>query len=415
MLQLLYNLGVRIYGLGVYLASLWIKKAYLWKQGRKQWREILKTQQQKVHQAIWFHAASSGEFEQAKPIIQWLKNQYPHQNILVTFFSPSGYELCKNYALVDFITYLPSDTPQNANDFLDIVQPKMAIFIKYEFWLNFLFAIRKKKIPCLLISGIFRKNSPFFQGVLKKLYQKALNSYTHIFVQNQESYENLKPYCELSKITLAGDTRFDRVIEICENWEAIKEIESYLPAKPIFMFGSSWPADELWAKKLYNLLPNWNFVLVPHEISELHNQQLRSLFPDAIFYSDIVKNAQTKPKRVLVIDKMGWLSRLYHYADAVWIGGGFGVGIHNTLEAAVYGKPIFFGPNYHKFHEAYGLIKVGAAVPVKTDKDIPYIIQFLSHQKQYKQSGDAAKNYVYSKQGATKKITHWIQNFLIQS
>ncbi len=405
----LYNLGVKLYGLGIYAASPWIKKAHLWIQGRKNWKENLSNNAFKYQNAIWFHAASSGEFEQAKPIMEWIKTHFPHQKILVTFFSPSGYELCKNYKHADFITYLPLDTPQNAKDFLEIVQPKMAVFIKYEFWLNFLLEIKIRNIPCILISGVFRENSPFFKGSLKGLYQNALVSYNHIFVQDQNSFENLKNKCNYQNVTLAGDTRFDRVIQIFEHWKPVTEIENYLPKKPILMLGSSWLADEIWFQKIYSNLPDWTFVIVPHEISKNHNQKLKELFPEAVFYSSIENNQELEVQKVLIIDKMGWLSRLYYYADAVWIGGGFGVGIHNTLEAAVYGKPIFFGPNHTKFHEAIGLMKNQAAFPIQKDTKIDEIVKMLQDKEKLKLAGEASQKYVYAHQGATPKIIEWIK------
>lgn len=414
MQHFLYNLGVKVYGLGIYIASFWIKKAQLWIQGRKNWKENLRLNTFKFQNSIWFHAASSGEFEQAKPIIEWIKIYYPHQKILVSFFSPSGYELCKNYKNADFITYLPLDTPQNTKDFLDIVQPQMAVFIKYEFWLNFLFEIHNRNVPCILISGIFRNNSPFFKGILKNLYQKSLKTYNQIFVQDYNSFENLKNKCNYTNVTIAGDTRFDRVVQIFENWKPIIEIENYLPQKPILMLGSSWLPDEIWFQKIYFHLPNWSLVIVPHEISEGHNQKLKELFPDAVFYSSIEKNPALQVQRVLIIDKMGWLSRLYYYADAVWIGGGFGVGIHNTLEAAVYGKPIFFGPNHKKFYEALGLIQNKAAFPVNKNTSIKEILSILEDKEKLKFAGEAAQEYVFSNQGATQKVIEWIKNYMVK-
>lgn len=412
-LNFFYNLGVKAYGLGIHVASGWIKKADLWKKGRKNWQDFLRAQSNKIQNSIWFHAASSGEFEQAKPIIEWIKQNYPHKKIFVTFFSPSGYELCKNYALADFVTYLPLDTPRNAKLFIEIVQPKMAIFVKYEFWLNFLLEIKRKNIPCLLISGIFRENSPFFKGIFKTLYQKALNAYNHIFVQDKESYERLKKILKDEKITCAGDTRFDRVIHIRKNWKPVLEIEKFLPSKPIFMLGSSWLPDEIWFQKLYPLLPEWFFVIVPHEISVNHLQKIQQLFPEAVFYSSLEKNPTLNVNRVLVIDKIGWLSKLYHYADAVWIGGGFGVGIHNTLEAAVYGKPLFFGPNHLKFHEAIALINQKAAFSVNSSTNPQEIVNFLKDKEKINSSGKAAEKYVFENQGATEKITNWLKNHFL--
>jgi len=412
MQNFLYNLGIKLYGFLILVASLWIKKAKLWVNGRKNWNQNLKNHSDKVQNSVWFHAASTGEFEQAKPIIEWIKMNYPNQKIFVTFFSPSGYEIFKNYSLADFISYLPLDTTQNAKEFLEIVQPQIAIFIKYEFWLNFLFEIKRKNIPCLLICGIFRDDSPFFNGFLKSLYQNALKSYTHVFVQDKNSYQKIIKYLNPLNVTISGDTRFDRVIKIRENWKPVYEIEQFLPKKPILMVGSSWLPDEIWIQKLMPLIPEWNFVMIPHEISDIHNQKLKELFKTALFYSDIKKNPNLKVDRILVIDKIGWLSRLYYYADAVWIGGGFGAGIHNTLEAAVYGKPILFGPNHKKFHEALGLIAVGAAFPVEKSTPPEKIVHFIKQNINF--SIHASEKYVYENQGATKKITHWIKNNILK-
>lgn len=409
MLKFIYDLGVRLYGISILIASIWLKKAKLWIHGRTNWKQNLKDNIEKLSNPVWFHAASSGEFEQAKPIIEWIKENYPTQKILVTFFSPSGYELSKKYSLADLITYLPLDTPQNAKDFLTITQPKMAIFIKYEFWLNFLFEIQKRKIPCFLVCGIFRENSPFFKGILKTLFQRALNAYNQIFVQDKLSFELLKNVFDTAKITVAGDTRFDRVIKIQKNWKPVIEVEKYLPPKPILMLGSSWYPDEIWLKKIIPLLPEWHFVIVPHEISAEHNQKLKKIFLEAVFFSELENNEPSKYK-ILIIDKMGWLSRLYNYADAVWIGGGFGKGIHNTLEAAVYGKPIFFGPNYKKFHEAFGLIEYGAAFPVHANTSPTEIVHFLRENIQH--ASHSAKKYVIENQGSTEKIVKYLKNYL---
>ncbi|GIV43614.1 MAG: hypothetical protein KatS3mg035_0737 [Bacteroidia bacterium] len=247
------------------------------------------------------------------------------------------------------------------------------------------------------------------------MYQKALNAYSHIFVQDKQSLENLKKYCHFDNVSLAGDTRFDRVIQIYETWKPVTEIEPYLPPKPILMLGSSWPPDEVWIQKIYSLLPNWSFVVVPHEISGGHNQKLKELFPDSVFYSSIEKNPNLQVHRVLVIDKIGWLSRLYYYADAVWIGGGFGVGIHNTLEAAVYGKPIFFGPNHKKFHEALGLIQNQAALAVDKNTSIEKVVSFLQDKTKIHDYGQSAQNYVYSHKGATQKIIEWLKENIFYS
>lgn len=409
--QLLYNLGVNAYHLAVHLAQPFVPKAKAWVQGRNQWHE--KMQNSALQGCIWFHAASSGEFEQAKPIIEWLKKHYPEQKIVATFFSPSGYELCKNYKHLDAAFYLPMDTPQNAKKFIQILQPQLAIFIKYEFWLNMLTELHEQQVPVILVSAIFRPKSLMFQGPLKKLYQQKLATYAHVFLQDEASYKLLVNYLPQERLTVSGDTRFDRVLQIYNTWQPLQEVEAFLPSKPILMVGSSWEADEQLVQQLLTYLPEWQCVIIPHELTPAHLTSIKNRFSDTVFYTSWVKEG--KPvitSRVRVIDTMGWLSRLYAYADACWIGGGFGKSIHNTLEAAVYGKPLLFGPKHHKFKEAKDLLQIGAAFCIHDKSILSAAAQWLNNEQLRLQNGYKAQNYVLENKGATATITEWLHHFL---
>lgn len=407
-MRFLYNLGIFFYNLMLHLAAYFNSKAKLWVNGRKNiFDNLHHSFPKKKAITIWIHSASLGEFEQGRPLIERIKQDYPHIKILLTFFSPSGYEIRKNYPLADYIFYLPIDSSSNAKKFIEITKPDLAIFIKYEFWYNYLHELEKKQVPVLFISSIFRPNQHFFK-FYGSWFVNHLKNISHFFVQNQQSMDLLAKI-GVDQVTLAGDTRFDRVAGIAEQVKPNLLVEAFKGGANLFLAGSSWPEDEKRFAPLQKDFHELKFIIAPHLIDSNHISTIQSLFENAILYSEAtLENVQNY--QVLIIDNMGMLSSLYQYADFALIGGGFGVGIHNTLEAATFGMPIFIGPNYHKFQEAKDLLNEGVAFVFKdyhTLKDLIFKVEVNSEE--YSRIVQASKDYVHSKTGAThlilKKIT----------
>jgi len=403
----IYNIGIGMYGLLLKLVAPFNAKAKLFVNGRKNlFLEILQKIDGK-EQSIWFHFASLGEFEQGRPVLEATKLIYPAQKIIVTFFSPSGYEIRKNYALAD-VFYLPLDTAKNARKFIDIINPKFAVFTKYEFWYHYFNTLHQKEIPLYLISGIFRPEQVFFKWY-GKFYKDILTNVSHFFVQNEQSI-NLLNQIGLNNVSLSGDTRFDRVYENSINPKHIAEIDSFCVNKPVFIAGSSWPDDEKLLVKLAEVNKDWKIIIAPHEIGEQHILALEKLFPNAIKFStlkmELARNsAYLATAQVLIIDNIGLLSSLYQYAKIAYIGGGFGAGIHNTLEAAAFGLPVIFGPKFSKFQEAKDLIAIGAAKSITSADELMDAFDAFKHNEN---AATAAKNYVTTKKGATKMIIDYI-------
>ncbi len=356
---------------------------------------------------IWIHAASVGEFEQARPLIERLRKQKPEQKIILTFFSPSGYEMHKDYDKVDKVFYLPFATHKNACAFIDAIQPKTAVFVKYEFWKPYLRELHQRNIPTYLISAIFRPGQLFFLP-WGKPYKRLLFYFTHLYVQDQDSLLLLNKH-GINNVSVAGDTRFDRVKNISQLTRKIPQMEVFVQPRMleqekrhIIVAGSTWQPDEQLLAKYIDERDDVQLVLVPHEINDEHLQYIFQLFNGRyVLYSQANKH-NLATARVLVVDLMGLLSRLYKYADIAYVGGGFGVGIHNTLEAAVYGIPVAFGPNYHKFREAKGLIKSGAALSVKNYRQLKDGLDRMIADKDT--MGQAATAYIKSEIGATERI-----------
>jgi len=354
---------------------------------------------------IWFHAASLGEFEQGRPVIEHFRNQHPDWKILLTFFSPSGYEIRKHYAQADCIVYLPFDTPKHAKNFIKLVQPQIAIFIKYEFWYNYLNALEKQHVRTFFVSTIFRPSQYFF-----KWYggwpRKQLRAVEHFFVQNQESEDLLKSI-GFTNITISGDTRFDRVSEILQTKKSFPIIETFKGDKKLLVVGSSWLADERLICDAISKFPNFKFLFVPHEIDEAHLQKLERLISQpSLRYSAVETHGRASLQidnfGVMIVDQIGFLSQLYQYADIAYIGGGFEKGgIHNILEAAVFGIPILFGPNYQKFQEAHDLIALGAAKSISTTDE--FVIETYGRVSLSELPTNVA-DYVNQKTGATSII-----------
>lgn len=406
---MLYSLSIHLYVAAIRSASFWNAKARAWVEGRKDWQSGLQAIRKKAEDRpiVWIHCASLGEFEQGRPVIEALRSQYPGSYIVLTFFSPSGYEVRKDYPMADAVCYLPADTPANARFFVRTLKPALAIFVKYEYWLNLLAQLKARQVPVLLISAIFRENQVFFSWY-GKAWRKALFGISHFFLQDRDSADRLEEL-GIHHHTVAGDTRFDRVLQLASAFTEIPEIAAFCGSQQVLVAGSTWPEDEAVIAACLRTRPELKCIIAPHEIHAAHLDHILDLMPDAIRFSAWKKEA-SPAARVMVIDNIGMLSRLYHYATITYIGGGFGKGIHNTLEAAVYGKPVLFGPNYQKFREAKDLIREGAAWSTpKEEEMISNIQELLDQPDLLERSGFAAGTYVRSQAGATQKILHYIQ------
>ena len=353
---------------------------------------------------VWIHAASLGEFEQGRPVIERIKRDMPDASVVVTFFSPSGYEIRKNYPLADHIFYLPSDTPANVRRFIDAVRPDVAIFIKYEFWLNYLNELHCRAIPTYLISAIFRPTQVHFRP-WGKMWRRALECYNTIFVQDKASKSLLEGVGYMHTV-VAGDTRFDRVAEIARNAKRIPIIEQFTKGAPLFVAGSTWGKDEELLIELINAHPDIRFVVAPHEMNEARMQHLEhSIHSGVIRYTQTDETSDFSLTQVLILDTIGILSSAYGYARWAYIGGGFGVGIHNTLEAATFGLPIAFGPNYHKFREARELIECGAAVSITSAAELKvWFAPLKADGAPLQKASSSARNYTKEHCGATETI-----------
>ena len=407
-----YNIFLLLYRTGIRIASLWNKKARLWLDGRKnifdRLSAELRTQDSKI---IWFHCSSLGEFEQGRPVMENLRKHLAtgETQFLLTFFPPSGYEIRKNYKGVDWVFYLPLDSKKNAKAFFDIVNPEFAVFVKYDYWYYYLNECKKRKTPLLLVSGIFRQDQPFFRWY-GNLHRNMLNCFTHFFVQDKESLQLLLSI-NINNATVAGDTRFDRVSEIAENFTPIEEIEKFCNSSSVLVAGSTWPEDEKLIKDATANFPDLKVIIAPHEIHKEHIDQLKTIFPNAVLHSQLkARSSQSIISNRLIIDNIGMLSKLYHYATIAYVGGGFNKGIHNTLEVAVYGKPVLFGPNYKKFKEAIGLIETGGGICISSSNELSVILQkFISHKSELELSSKNSFDFVKQNKGATEKILHYIE------
>jgi len=405
-MSLVYLLGIKIFYFLVLIASLFNKKAQLWIEGRKNWKINLKSKLGENEKIVWFHCASLGEFEQGRPVIEVFKDKYPEYKILISFFSPSGYEIRKNYEKADYIIYLPLDTPGNAKYLMDIVNPQMVFFVKYEFWYFFIREIGKRKIPLYLVSGIFRENQRFFRryGINSR---KMLSYFTHFFVQNQVS-KSLLNQIGLNNVSITGDTRFDRVYSIATNSKDLPLIEKFGNNNLVLVAGSTWPPDEdLLIQYMNNNKGRLKLIIAPHEIHTQHVESIeRKINPDikTLRYSE-ANESNVEATDILIIDAIGFLSSIYKYGHMAYIGGGFGKGIHNTLEAATFGLPVLFGPNYGKFQEAIDLVELGGAKVIDKLQTLEQILnQLLENTSKTGNIGIIAKQYVEDKRGATQGI-----------
>jgi 3-deoxy-D-manno-octulosonic-acid transferase len=466
----IYNIFLIIYSIGIRITAIWNPKARKWLNGRKDvWTELEGIGRQKAgnsraeargpkpaagsrkaamgstmaeggaqnaeeaqsaltanHPLVWIHCSSLGEFEQGRPVLEAIKQQYPTARILLTFFSPSGYEVRKNSSGADYVMYLPMDSKANARKFINIVQPDLVIWIKYEYWYYYLTELKKKHIPLLLVSGIFRKDQPFFKWY-GRLHWYMLESFNHLFVQTSNSKQLLGTIGFTNNVTISGDTRFDRVVQIAEQFKPIDLIERFCGDNDVVVAGSTWPEDEEELDHYANTHPEIKFIIAPHEIDEDHLKEIERLFKHTIRFSKLPSRLpsesdapvpiprnrplSTPAANTLIIDNIGMLSKLYKYATITYIGGGFGDdGVHNVLEAAVYGKPVVFGPVYDKYIEAVELVEQGGAFVINTALELEKTFDdLLTDTNAYQAGSEAARNYVYNNKGATDRIMQFIQ------
>lgn len=446
-MKVLYHISILLYGLAIRLASLWKEKARQWVDGRRDWQGKLRSGIRPGDRTIWVHCSSAGEFEQGKPIIEELKKDYPHHRVLISFFSPSGYNTAGKYPHADLACYLPLDTPRNAESFIELVKPELVVFIKYEFWYHHLHAAARRGIPILLASAVFREDQIFFKPI-GRFFRRMLFLFRHIFVQDAASLDLLRAH-GISHCSTGGDTRFDRVSAIAAAFQPLPLIASFTSGAPTLVAGSTWKDDEVMLKKALEDLPRLKLVLAPHEIDSGHLKEVGEIFEEVLVYSEMstvhgprstedsiqgesfydsnahenslqttenVNNNDSSVDRgpwtvdCLLINNVGMLSRLYFYSDVSFVGGGFTKdGIHNILEAAVYGKPVVFGPNYGKYREARELVAEGGAFSVNNAEELAACLRMLIEPGAMQKAGEIARNYVQKNTGATAGILQFIQ------
>ncbi len=399
----MYELIICLYTLGVAVASLFNPKARkMWRGGREAFR-VLRDKVDGGQRYVWFHAASLGEFEQGRPIIERLRAEHPEYKILLTFFSPSGYEVRKNYEGADIVCYLPLDTYFSARKFLNLVHPEMAFFIKYEFWWNYLHILKRRGVPVYSVSSIFREGQVFFRWYGRS-YRRVLKCFTRFFVQNDES-KRLLATLGIANVEITGDTRFDRVLQIKRQAKKLPLVEAFKQDCKVFVAGSSWPPDEDIFIKYFNDHRDWKLIIAPHVIGDDHIRQIvGKLSRTAVRYTEATEESVGKAD-CLIIDCFGLLSSIYGYGDVAYVGGGFGVGIHNVLEAAVWGMPVIFGPNNKRFQEAQDLLASGGGREVDSYSQFEAVMNtYVTDASAIEEDGLKAAGYVAATAGATDKI-----------
>lgn len=382
----------------------------MWVKGREKIFEQMRKTIDTSHPLVWMHCASLGEFEQGRPLLGQIRKHFSHYKILLTFFSPSGYEVRKNYEGADYVFYLPADNNENAKKFLETAKPKLILFVKYEFWYYYLYEAKKRNIPLLLVSGIFRKNQPFFKKY-GQFHRSMLSCFRHFFLQNKESLSLLIHIGFAKNAIVSGDTRFDRVIEIAQQFTPIEKIERFCAGFNVIVAGSTWSEDDKKLAVYANKKENIRFIIAPHDVGSQRVNECLQLYKNAVLFSKIADAKMPENINTIIIDNVGMLSSLYKYATISFVGGGFGKeGVHNVLEAAVYGKPVVFGPVYDKYIEAVELVACGGGITIKTHEELEAKFnELLKKEDYYKIACKAASGYVYSRQGATKRIMQFIQ------
>ena len=411
----MYSLAIHFYAFIIALISPFHKKARIMRLGQWKTNSILREKIDRNAKYIWFHASSLGEFEQGRPMMEKIKAEHPEYKILLTFFSPSGYEVRKNYNGADVICYLPFDTPYRVKKFLNLANPSIAVFIKYEFWGNYLQELKHRNIPVYIISSIFRRDQLFFQW-FGYPYRKMLYCFTHLFVQDDRSAALLKEF-GITNVTVTGDTRFDRVLDVRNQARELSPVEHFVceggkEKRLTLVAGSSWPQDEEILIPYFNEHPEMKPIIAPHEIHREHLMYIESLLKrPSVRLSDVFNDQSlAEGKDCLIVDSFGLLSSIYRYGTIAYIGGGFGAGIHNTLEAAVYGIPVLFGPKYHKFKEAKDLIKVGGGFSVSDKQSFcEKMDELLTYHEVLEAAGESAGQFVNGNAGATDKILRIIK------
>lgn len=413
----LYNIFLALYSFGIRVYALFNGKAAKWVAGRKDWERKLQTALKPGEKRIWIHCSSLGEFEQGRPLIEALKKKYPGYKIVLTFFSPSGYEACGNYRQTDYIFYLPMDGKANARAFIAAIQPSLAIFVKYEFWYYYLYQLHEQKIPTIIVSAAFRKEQVFFKWY-GDFFRRMLSYFDFIFVQDEASKMLLQQMGVTEHVFISGDTRYDRVAAIAENIKPIAKAEAFKQNNKILIAGSTWPGDEEILKDCIDILPaDWKLIIAPHEVDVAHTEQVQQLFPGiSVRFSQLSETNTGADKKVLIIDNIGMLSSLYDYGTIGYVGGGFQKGgIHNVLEPAIFGLPVIFGPVYEKFVEAVALARQEYAFPVANAAACKEILNKLIADKEfYIHIHHAVKAFMQQQIGATGIILdhiderHWL-------
>lgn len=412
-MNFIYNLSIFFYSILIKLAAPFNLKAGQILKGRQRVYAELPNKIKHDLPIIWVHCASLGEFEQGRPLIEAIKKQHPQYQIFLTFFSPSGYEIRKNYELANYIYYLPADTKSNAQKLIELVNPEFVFFVKYEFWFHYIQELKKQNIPLYLVSGIFRENQLFFKNApWGKWYRKMLFGFEHFFVQDEQSVK-LLARIGINNVTKAGDTRFDRVAEIARNGKDIPLVEKFRGNSQLVVAGSTWKPDEDLLIEYIHAHPEIKFVIAPHETKKGNIDRLISQLKTPVICYTEATNESVMNKQVLLVDTIGLLSSVYKYADLAYIGGGFGVGIHNTLEAAIFGMPIVFGPNYLRFNEATTMVKLGIAHPINDYSGLKTILDtLLTDTEKRKKITFACISFTQQNLGATKTITSKVFNKL---
>ena len=409
----LYSAGIVLYTALIRLSALFSPKARLWLKGRAHWRSRYAVLLgEKKSPRIWVHAASLGEFEQGRPFIEAFRTKHPDWEVVLTFFSPSGYEIRKNHPLAHHVLYLPADTPDNARDFTALIDPDIAVFVKYEFWANYLSALHHRNTPTLLISALFRPSQPFFKP-WGAFWRQMLDCFSHVFVQNQSSYDLLHSI-GYDRTTIAGDTRVDRVLDLVQQAKEDLVVAAFAFQRPTLIVGSSWYDDEkVILPALLNEPEGWKLVIAPHEPSTLYLEKLEKQIAAIAHGGSVLRYSVATPEtaakaRVLIIDNVGLLNTLYRYGTAAYIGGGFGKGIHNTLEPAAWGLPILFGPKHEKFEEAREFVATGGAFVVHGSAQLVSITAWLSVPQNRDKASAAVGVYLMKNKGATTAIMAWL-------
>lgn len=405
----MYDLLLRLAAFFYRLYGSFNEKARLWHAGRKDWRRRYSAEFTKKNKVLWVHAASLGEFEQGRPFIEGYREAYPDHQIVLTFYSPSGYEIRKKYPGADYVCYLPLDTRANAADFLSIFQPDLAVFVKYEYWFNFLKNLQERSIPVLLISATFREKQPFFVWYGGR-WRAMLRAFTHIFVQQNQDKELLRSI-DISAVSVVGDTRVDRVLRVAEQAQENVEIARFCGDARVIICGSTWEKDELLLAEAFRneVLVDYKWLIAPHELDSAHMAHISERFgPENVLFYTKMAAMPAENKRCLVIDTMGMLAGLYRYGSVAYIGGGFGAGIHNTLEPAAFGLPVIFGKKYQKFNEAVCLVEMGGAFAVENALELRSKMRELMEDEAYLPASRAALAYISQNKSATRQILQWI-------